>query len=465
MTASEENILKKTRPFFLALMLFLLPSVSAGQTFKEASDTVLSNGLKVIMLENHKAPLVSFQVWYRAGARNERVGKTGLAHLLEHMMFKGTHKVSGEEFIREIDENGGDENAFTSHDFAAYFETLVSDRIGLSVTLESDRMSNLVLRESDFKTERQVVMEERRMRVDDNPQSYLMEQLDSTAFQSQPYHWPVIGWTDDIERLTLEDVQAFYSNYYNPANAFIVVVGDFQKEKLVPELEKAFGGIHSPPPHKRYFIQDPPQTGERTVKVERPSQLGVVIAAYHVPNLRLPDAYVLEVINALLSGGKSSRFYEHLVRGKNLVLESSADYTLASQDPGLFYVSAAYLPGKDPAVVQKALYDELELLKTTPVAPRELEKAKNQLEAAFVMSQDSLFSLGMNLAQYEIALDWRAIGNYVPSVRSVNPQEIMRVAAKYFTPDNRTVAVLIPTGPPEKAPPQPLGGMKGKVIR
>ncbi len=446
-------------------MLFLLPSVSAAQMFKGASDTTLSNGLKVIMLENHKAPLVSFQVWYRAGSRNERVGKTGLAHLLEHMMFKGTPKVSGEEFIRKIDENGGEENAFTSHDFAAYFETLVSSRIDLPVTLESDRMSNLVLRESDFKTERQVVMEERRMRVEDSPQSFLMEQLDSTAFQSQPYHRPVIGWTEDIERLDLEDVQSFYSTYYNPANAFIVVVGDFQKDKLVPELEKAFGTIHGPPPRRRYLIQDPPQPGERTVKVERPSQLGAVIAAYHVPNLRLPDAYVLEVIQALLSGGKSSRFYEHLVRGKHLVLESDADYNLVSQDPGLFYVSASYLPGKDPAVVQKALYDELELLKTTPVDPRELEKAKNQLEVAFVMNQDSLFSLGLNLAEYEIALDWRAIGNYVPSVRSVSPQEIMRVAAKYFTPDNRTVGILVPTGPPEKTPPQPPGGMRGKVIR
>jgi zinc protease len=451
--------------FLIFAVLFgLIPSNSFGQAFKDASEIHLSNGLKVILLENHKSPMVTFQVWYRAGSRNERVGKTGLAHLLEHMMFKGTRKVSGEEFTKTISDNGGEENAFTSHDFAAYFETLSSDRIGISLTLESDRMANLVLRESDFKTERLVVIEERRMRTDDNPQAFLLEQLDAAAYQSQPYHWPVVGWPADIERISLEDVQSFYSDYYKPSNAFIVVVGDFKKELLIPEIEKAFGGIPSGTAWQQFMIQDPPQSGERRILVERPAQLGNLLAGYHVPNLRNPDSYVLEVIRAILSEGKSSRFYEHLVR-KGLALEATVDYSLATQDPSLFYIMVSVLPDKNMADVEKALYDQLEQLKTTPVGPEELQKAKNQLEASFVFDQDSIFSLGQNLAQYEIAFQWQAIGDYVPSIRGVTPEDIRRVADQYFTVRNRNVAILVPAGPPEEAPAAPPGGMKDKMIR
>ncbi len=454
----------KTIGLFLAISLCFLPSLCFGQAFKDAAEARLSNGLKVILLENHKAPLTSFQVWYRAGARNERVGKTGLAHLLEHMMFKGTNKVSGAEFTRIINENGGEENAFTSHDFAAYFETMASDRIGVSLELESDRMQNLVLRESDFLTERMVVIEERRMRTDDNPQAFLLEQLEAAAYQSQPYRWPVVGWPEDIERLTLDDVHAFYSDYYNPSNAFIVVTGDFKKEELLPRIEKAFGGIPSGTPKKQYLIQDPPQTGERRILVRRPAQLASIIVAWHVPNVRDRDSYVLDVIRAILSEGKSSRLYERLVRGKALAVEVSADYSLVTQDPSLFYISASVLPGKEMTEVEKEIYEELEALKTIAVDPRELEKAKNQLEASFVFDQDSLFSLAENLAQYEISSEWSDIQKYVPSIRSVTPEDVQRVAARYFTENNRNVGILVPTGPPEKAP-APSGGAREKSIR
>jgi len=456
--------LKITILLLFAAFLWLIPSNSSGQAFKNATETRLSNGLKVILLENHKSPMITFQVWYRAGSRNERVGKTGLAHLLEHMMFKGTPKVSGEEFSRTISDNGGEENAFTSHDFAAYFETLSSDRIGISLTLESDRMANLVLRQSDFQTERLVVIEERRMRTDDNPQTFLLEQLDAAAYQSQPYHWPVIGWTADIERITLEDVQNFYSSYYNPSNAFIVVVGDFKTDVLVPEIEKAFGGIPGGTATPRTVIEDPPQSGERRIEVERPAQIGSLIVGYHVPNLHDPDSYVLEVIRAILSEGKSSRFYEKLVR-KGLALEATVDYSPVSQDPGLFYLMASVLPDKSMDEVEKTLYEELESLKTTPVDSEVLGKAKNQLEAAFVFDQDSIFSLGQNLAEYEVASEWQDIDKYIPSIRNVSGEDVMRVATRYFTGQNRNVGILTPTGPPEKAPPQPPGGMKEKMIR
>jgi zinc protease len=454
---------------FLLAAFLSLPHLCSGETYRDASEARLSNGLKIIMLEKHNSPLVSFQVWYRAGARNEITGKTGLAHMVEHMMFKGTEKVSGEEFVRAIYETGGEQNATTSHDFAGYFETLSSDDIRLPINLESDRMHSLVLKESDFRTERMVVLEERRLRVDDYPKSFLLEQLDAAAYQSQPYHWPVIGWMEDVERLTIDDVRAFYSRYYNPGNAFVVVVGDFRKEELLPEIEKAFGKIPSGTPAEQLLFQDPAQPGPKLVVVERPAQVGTLLVAWHVPNLRSEDGYVLEVIKAILAEGKSSRFYDNLVRAKSLVLESSVDYNLLSQDPGMFYVTVSVLPGKDFKEIEKAIYHEMDLLKTTPVGTKELEKAKNQLESDFVFDQETTSSLGMRLAEYEIALDWTAIGAYVSSIRSVTPEEIQRVASKYFTDQNRNVGVLTPTGPPVKLPSegfsQPGGAIKEKAFR
>lgn len=450
---------------FLLAAFFLYPPEASAQLFKNAVEARLSNGLKVIMLEKHDSSLVSFQVWYRAGARNEVTGKTGLAHMLEHMMFKGTEKVSGEDFVKTIYELGGEQNATTSHDFAAYFETLSSDSLKIPIEFESDRMNNLVLREKDFRTERMVVLEERRMRVEDNPQAFLLEQLEAAGFQAQPYHWPIIGWMEDVERLTLEDVKNFYSRFYNPANSFVVVTGDFKKEELLAEMEKTFGKIPSAPPIQQVLYQDPPQPGEKRVLVQRPAQVGSLVAAWHVPNLRSDDSYVLEVIRAILSQGKSSRLYDHLIRGKALVLEAFVDYEITSQDPPLFYITVSVLPGKDFGEVEKAINEELENLKTTPVGAKELEKAKNQLEAAFVFDHESVFSLGQELAAYEIALDWSSIGTYVPSIRSVTPQEIQRVAAKYFTAQNRNIGVLTPTGPPVKLPSEGLPPEKGKGVR
>ena len=235
------------RIFFAFFLLSLFSAVSTPEAGlkDQVFETVLSNGLKVILLENHKAPLVTFQVWYRVGSRNEAWEKTGLSHMLEHMMFKGTEKIGPEEFSRIIQENGGNNNAFTSSDYTAYFETLSSDRVQVAIDLESDRMQNLLLREEDFRTERMVVMEERRLRTEDNPISSLHEQLEAAAFQIQPYHWPIIGWMEDLGRLTLEDLKAYYKTYYNPVNAFLVVVGDFKKEELLPKIEKSLW-LHSP---------------------------------------------------------------------------------------------------------------------------------------------------------------------------------------------------------------------------
>jgi zinc protease len=456
-----------SRSILIAVLLsfFLFATLSEAGLKESVFETILPNGLKVILLENHRAPLVTFQVWYPVGSRNEAWGKTGLSHMLEHMMFKGTEKIGPEEFSRIIQENGGNDNAFTSRDYTTYFENLSSDRVQVAIDLESDRMQNLLLRQEDFRTERMVVMEERRLRTEDNPTAFLSEQLEATAFQIHPYHWPIIGWMEDIARFTLEDLKAYYRTYYNPVNAFLVVVGDFKKEELLPKIERAFGFISKGMTPHQDRDKDPPQNGERRIFVKKEAQLPFLIMGYHVPNLSEPDSYVLEVIATILSGGKSSRLYQSLVREKRLVLGADADHSLISRDPSLFTLSAELLPGKDWAEVEKALNHEVERLQREPVGERELEKAKNQLEASFVFGQDSLFYQAMLLAQHEIALNWGAIDDYIPFIRKVTPEDIQRVTKRYLTPDNRTVGVLIPL-PPKEGKPSPAGAtIKEKTVR
>jgi zinc protease len=454
---------KKILLIFL-FFLFFTPPAEAGLR-EQVFEAVLPNGLKVILLENHKAPLVTFQVWYRVGSRNEAWGKTGLSHMLEHMMFKGTQKIGPEEFSRIIQENGGNDNAFTSHDYTAYFENLSADRVQVAIDLEADRMQNLMFREEDFRTERMVVMEERRLRTEDNPQSVLGEQVMSTAFQTQPYHWPIIGWMEDIARFTLGDLKAYYKTYYNPINAFLVVVGDFKKEELLPKIVGAFGSqAKGVAPDQKKDI-DPPQIGERRIFVKKEAQLPFLLMGYHVPNLREQDSYVLEVIATILSGGKSSRLYQSLVRDKRLVLSADADQSLVSRDPSLFTLSAELLPGKEMAEVEKAFDQEIERFQREPVGEKELEKAKNQLEASFIFGQDSIFNQAMLLARHEIALSWKATDDYLLSVRKVTPEDIQRVAKKYLIPDNRTVGILIPLPPKEGKPIPPGGDVKGHVVR
>ncbi len=450
----------------LLIFYFLFPlSLWAAGLGDQVYEEVLDNGLKVILLENHKAPVVTFQVWYRVGSRNEQWGKTGLSHMLEHMMFKGTKKVGPEEFSRIIQENGGNDNAFTSGDYTAYFENLSADKIQVPIELESDRMQNLILREEDFATERMVVMEERRLRTEDDPQAYLVEQLEATAFQISPYHWPTIGWAEDIKRFTLDEVKSYHRTYYNPANAFLVIVGDFKKEDLLPDIRKNFGKIPKGTAPVQERDTDPSQQGERRIYLKKEAQLPFLVMAYHVPNLKNPDGYVLDVIEAILSGGKSSRFYKDLVHDKQLVLSADADNSLLSRDPNLFTLSAEPLPGKEAAEVEKALDQELERLKKDPVGEHELQKAKNQIEAAFVYGQDSLFYQAMLLAEHEIDAGWKTIDDYIPSIRKVTPEDVIRVAKKYLTSDNRTVGVLIPL-PPKKEQTPPEGSFtKERIIR
>jgi len=426
-----------------AAIVWAAPALAAtyGERVKE---TVLPNGLKLILLEDHKAPVVVFQIYYRVGSRNEALGYTGLSHILEHVMFKGTDKVAPEEYSKIIQRNGGRTNAWTTDDNTTYFATLASDRVGVVIDLEADRMTNLKLTDQVFLPERSVIMEERRLRVDNNPVAGLFEQLTSTAYAAHPYQFPVIGWMSDIAQATLEDALRHYRTYYIPNNAFVVAVGDFDSAALTAQIGEAFGAIPSGPPPPNVRAVEPVQHGSRRVELKRGAQLPFVAMAHHVPNLVGDDAGALEVLAAVLSGGESARLHRELVYRLRLARDAGASYDYTAIDPGLFTAYAQPLPGQSLATLEAALDRELRQAAQTPPTPRELEKAKNGIEAQFVFAQDSLFYQAMQLGQYEVAGDWRRIDEYLPRIRAVTGDDVQRVAGKYLQPENRTTAVLIP---------------------
>lgn len=427
------------------LCVFFTQGLADAQLAAKVKESALGNGLKVLLLEEHKAPVVTIHVWYRVGARNEQPGTTGLSHLLEHMMFKGTSKVGPGQFSRIIRKNGGRDNAFTSEDYTGYFETFASDQIELALELEADRMRNLLLDQKEVESEKKVVMEERRLRTDDDPVSALREAMGAAAFQAHPYRQPIIGWMTDIERITREDLVRYYNAYYVPNNAVLIVVGDFNSDDLLPKIRQHFGPIPKgvDPPAVRAV--EPEQRGERRVLLKKEAELPFVFMGYHVPNLNHPDNFALEVLAYILSGGKSARIYKSLVYEKQLALFAGGGYDRESIDPNLFPLYASVMPGKTAEEVEQALTAEIERVKNELISDRELQKAKNQIEADFLFGQDSVFNLARVLAEYEIVANWRAWEAYLPGIRAVTAADLQRVAKAYLTQDNRTVAVLIPT--------------------
>ena len=434
---------KIVRTIVLGVFLVLFAALSFAQDMR-VTEKVLPNGLKVLLKEEHKAPVVTFQVWYKVGSRNEKLGTTGMSHLLEHMMFKGTKKHGPKTFSQTVQRNGGNDNAFTAKDYTAYFETFAADRIAISLDLESDRMQNLLIDPNEFEPERKVVMEERRMRTDDDPTATMVEEMTAAAFIAHPYEWPVIGWMADIGNITRDELYNHYRMYYAPNNATIVVVGDFNTGKLYPQIEKYFGRIPRGPAAPRVAAIEPKQLGERRIIVKKQAELPAVFAGYHTPDIKHPDSYALEVLQGILSSGKSSRLYKSLVYDKQLALYAGGDYDDITNDPNLFYIYAGVMPGKSTGEVEQALYAEIEKLKTAPVTDEELQKAKNQIEASFIMGQDSVFYQAMLLGQFETVANWNLLEKYVDNIRAVTKEDVQRVARQYFSEDNRTVGILIP---------------------
>lgn len=432
--------------FGLLALLSLAYAVPArAQYAPRVQESVLPNGLKMLVLEDHKAPVAVMQVWYRVGSRNESLGRTGLSHILEHMMFKGTQRVGPEEYTQIIQVNGGQANAFTTQDYTMYFASIASDRLGVVLDLEADRMTNVIIDAEHYNPERDVVIEERRLRVDNNPVAALFEELRAVAFAAHPYEWPTIGWMDDLRKLTVDDVRAYYRAHYNPNNAFLVVVGDVNAAQFIESARKAFEKTAAGPSVETVRSVEPVQRGERRMELHREAELPFVALAFHVPNIHSVDGAALEVLETLLGGGASARLNHELVYRKRIAHEVGTEYDTLSVDPGLFIAYAQPLPGKSVAQVEQALRAEIERMRESPPSATELARAKKSIEARYVFAQDSLFYQALWLGQYEMMGDWRGIDAYLPAIRAVTADDVFRVARTYLERSNQTVGTLVPT--------------------
>jgi zinc protease len=427
-----------------ALLLFslLIPSGAPAQSRVVAA--TLENGLRVLLLEDARSPIVSFQVWYRVGSRDEHRGATGIAHFLEHMMFKGTPTHGAKQFARLVEENGGQDNAFTSQDVTSYYVDIAADKVDLVIDLEADRMQNLLLDAKEISSEREVVIEERRTRTEDDPGGFLGEEVGSIAFKAHPYGAPIIGWMEDIKRITPEEIRAFYRTYYVPNNAIVVASGAFKAGELLEKIKRRFGRIPRgkvPPP---VLAIEPPQNGERRVTVTKQAQLPIVYLAWHVPNQKSDDAPALELLSTILAGGRASRLYRDLVYQRQLALEAGGDYSYFSVDPNLFWFWATPMPGQTPEKLEAELLAHMERLKTEPVTEEELSRAKNQIEAAFVYQEDSIHQRASMLARFELIGGFALKESFVAKIRAVTAADLTRVARTWFGPDKKSVGVLLP---------------------
>ncbi len=419
-------------------------SPALADPFAGVVEHTLENGMQVLLLKEPRAPLVTHQIWYRVGSRHETLGKTGLSHLTEHLMFKGTEKYGPKVFSRTVQKSGGNDNAFTSRDYTAYFQTGPNTELRRWMEMEADRMRGLRVSEESFQTEQKVVLEERRLRTEDDPVSFLMEEVWAAAYKAHPYQWPIIGWYHDLQNLTLADFQAYYQTYYEPNNATLVVVGDIDPEATLKEIKAVYGAIPRGPEAPPVRAREPKQHGERRVVVEREAQLPYVVMAHHVPNWESPDCFALELLARVLSQGRSSRLYQKLVYTDRLATEAGADYDLDSANPSLFLLYGQPLPNKTAAQVEEALLAEVKRLQTEPVGEAELAKVKNQVTAAYYMSMDSLFYRGMLLGRLATVARWTLVREFIPKIQAVTAADLKRVATDYLVAANRTVGVLSP---------------------
>jgi zinc protease len=449
----------------LAICLGLAQNLRAQESanlFNQVVEHKLNNGLKVLLLKESRAPIITIQLWYRVGSRNESLGKTGISHLSEHMMFKGTAKYGPKFFSREVQRVGGSDNAFTSRDYTAYFETGPKDQLKRWLEMEADRMKGINVDQKNFELEKKVVIEERRLRTEDDPGSFMQEAANAATFEAHPYQWPIIGWLHDIESISLEDYQNYYHRFYQPNNCTLVVVGDIEPQEALKEIEAAFGNLPAGPEPPKVTAKEPQQFGERRVEVHREAQFPNILLNYHVPNWQDQDAYPLELLNRILSQGRSSRLYNDLVYKDKLALEVGADYNLDSTDPYIFMIAGQPMPGKTVAQLEVALDAEIKKMQTELVSDTELQKAKNQTAASFYMSLDSIFYRGMLLGRTATVANWTLLKDFIPKMQQVTAEDVRRVAKKYLMPENCTVGILVPvkTGKPKVERYHPTGEIR-----
>jgi len=403
-----------------------------------------------VVQEDHRAPVVVSQVWYRAGALDEVNGKTGVAHVLEHMMFKGTKAVPAGKFSRLIASAGGKENAFTAQDQTTYFQQLEKSNLPLSMKLEADRMANLNLTDEEFAKEIKVVMEERRWRTEDKPQSKVNEQFNSTIYHVHPYGRPVVGWMNDLENMTAADAREWYKTWYAPNNATLVVAGDVNAQEVLKLAKQYFGPLKSQALPSRKPQVEPEQKGERRVVVKAQAKLPYVLMGFHVPSLQDAEKdvepYALEILAGVLNGNASARLNQNLVRQSQIAVDVDAGYDMVQRGrQSIFVLDATPSEGKSVAELEAAILNEIEKIKTGGVTEEELQRVKAQVIAADVYQRDSMFYQAMQIGNLETAgFSWRILKGYPAKLQAVTAEQVQAVAKKYFNKDNLTVATLDP---------------------
>ena len=432
----------------VAVLLAVAASPLAAQTRPPKLDytiKTLGNGLRVVLLEDHSTPIVHLQLWYHVGSRDERPGRTGFAHLFEHMMFQGSRNVGPEEHPSLISSVGGQSNAYTNEDTTVFWETVPQQYLPLALWLEADRMATLRIEDATFQREREVVKEERRLRVDNQPYGRLSELIYDHAFTVHPYKHTTIGSMTDLDRASIEDVRAFYRTYYVPNNACLALVGDFDTAEALALVQKYLGRVpRSARDVPRDIPKEPPQRHEKRAEVAEPWPLPAVVVAYHVTYDGDPDSYPLHIAAKVLFDGQSSRIYRALVYEKSIAVAAFGEANLI-EDPNLFYAVAIVQPGHTPAEVEQALVAELDRLKTDPITDEELTRAKNQFARDYIVARESNREKAAQLAHAVVIHgDVTTADGEFDIFMGITKADVQRVARAYFTPENRLVLTVKP---------------------
>ena len=446
----------RARAFLLAVTL-IFPGLAANAGAGDSvSSRVLDNGLEVFVKVDDRAPVAVSMVWYRAGGMDETSGTTGVAHVLEHMMFQGTRDTEPGEFARKIAQVGGRSNAFTAPDYTGYFQELHKSNLELALRLEADRMANLELDDKEFAREIRVVMEERRQRVDDNPRAMVFERLSAAMYVAHPYRQPVVGWMSDLENMQPDDARKWYDDWYAPNNAILVVAGDVDPEEVFALAEKYFGPIEARALPVRKPQTEPEQKGIRRITVKAPSRLPSVTMAYHAPRLDDIEAdwepYALSILAGVLDGYAAARLERELVRNTRVAHSVSSGYDGVRRGPGVFYVGITPSSGNTVEDVEKAWREQLELLIDEGVSEEELVRVKAQVVASQVYSQDSVYGQASRIARMRaLGFPHDASETMTRRLREVTAEQVVDVARKFLVDDKLTVAVLEPRMPGQQA--------------
>lgn len=433
----------------LGVNIALVYILSVASSWATVHEKILDNGLKVIVKEDHRAPVVTSQVWYKVGSADEYGGITGVSHVLEHMMFKGTPKVPKGQFSEILARVGARDNAFTSRDYTGYYQLLGAQFLTTSFELESDRMAHLNLDAEEFAKELEVVKEERRLRTEDNPNALTYEQFNATAYNSSSYHNPVVGWMNDLDNMQVEDLRAWYELWYAPNNATLVIVGDVDPDTVFKQAEEYFGSVTKREVVTRKPRIEPPQVGARRVEVQAVAKLPYVILGYKVPSLKTIgdkyEAYALSVLAGILDGGRSSRLSKRLVREQEIAASVGAGYDLYSAQSNMFLFDGTPNEGITIEQLEAAIYEQIKDVQENLISPQELKRVKAQVIAGEIYQQDSVQRQAYLIGALEtVGLGWKALDEYAENIKQVTAEDVRTVAAKYLNDQHKTVAVLVP---------------------